>query len=155
MSTKETLLAALDEAYNKRSWHGTNLRGSLRRVAPQEAATQVKEGRHNIWEIAIHAAYWKYAVRRRITGAKRRSFALKGSDWFPRPEAVTTAAWRKDLTLLDDEHQKLRKAVEGLSVTDLIRQSGEFTFAGLIRGVAAHDLYHAGQIQLLKKMISQ
>jgi hypothetical protein len=155
MGTRRTLLATLDEAYDKKSWHGTNLRGSLRRIHPKQAAKRAQEGRHNIWEIAVHTAYWKYAVWRRITGAKRGSFALKGTDWFPRPEDLTTAAWKADLTLLDDEHQRLREAVEGISEKDLIRQSGEFTIAGLIRGVAAHDLYHAGQIQLLKKMVSE
>jgi hypothetical protein len=56
------------------------------------------------------------------------------------------------MMLLQEEHEQLRDAVESLSETELARISGEFTFAGLIRGVAARDLYHAGQIQLLKKM---
>ena len=148
-----SLLRALDEAYDKKSWHGTNLRGSLRRISPQEAAARPREGRHNICEILVHAAYWKYVVRRRITGAKRGSFPLKGSDWFPRPESLSARAWQEDIALLEEEHRKLREAIEGLSEKDLSRQSGEFTVAGLIRGVAAHDLYHAGQIQLLKKML--
>jgi hypothetical protein len=147
------LLLALEEAYNEKSWHGSNLKGSLRRVGPVEAMARLQEGRHNICEIVVHAAYWKYVVRRRITGVKRGSFPLKGSDWFPRPESWTAAAWREDIALLDEEHRKLRDTVEGLSEKDLGRNSGKFTFAGLIRGVTAHDLYHAGQIQLLKRML--
>ena len=66
------LLAILDQAYNKPSWHGTNLRGSVRRVTPAQAAWRASEGRHNIWEIVVHAAYWKYVAARRFTGSSDR-----------------------------------------------------------------------------------
>ncbi len=82
------LLAILDQAYNKPSWHGTNLRGSVRRVTPAQAAWRPGPGRHNIWEIVVHAAYWKYAAARRFTGGARGSFPLKGSNWFQRPVDV-------------------------------------------------------------------
>ena len=64
------LLAAIDEAYERKAWHGTNLRGALRGVTARQAAWRPAAGRHNLWEIALHAAYWKYAVRRRLTGEK-------------------------------------------------------------------------------------
>ncbi|HSM52280.1 MAG TPA: DinB family protein [Thermoanaerobaculia bacterium] len=152
----EMLLAALDEAYDRRSWHGTNLRGSLRGMRAEEAAWRPAPGRHNAWELAVHCAYWKYAVRRRLTGAKRGSFPLAGSSWFPRPEAGVDAeaAWRSDLRLLAAEHRALREAVAGLAPADLARRpaGGRETVAGLVRGVVAHDLYHAGQIQLLARL---
>jgi uncharacterized damage-inducible protein DinB len=149
------LLEALDEAFEKKSWHGTNLRGSLRRLTAQQAAWRPSPSRHNVWEIAVHAAYWKYAVRRRLTGEKRGSFAIKGSNWFPRPLTATEAAWRKDLALLASEHRLLRDAVARVRPADLgRRKQGTHTLAALIRGVAAHDLYHAGQIQLLKRLRS-
>ena len=106
----QQLLSILDQAYDHRSWHGTNLRDSIRRVSPRQAAWRPASGRHNIWEIVVHAAYWKYAVWRRLARKPRGAFPLKGSNWFRRPH-----------------------------------------FA-LLSGVAAHDLYHAGQIQLLKKL---
>jgi hypothetical protein len=139
---KTQLLALLDEAYDKKSWHGTNLRGSLRGVDEIRAAWRPAPGRHNIWEIALHAAYWKYAVRRRLTGAKRGSFALKGSNWFPRPDDASS--WPSALRLLALEHRQLRAAV---SAAKLNARSTH-----LIRGAAAHDFYHAGQIQLLKRL---
>ncbi|HUP47100.1 MAG TPA: DinB family protein, partial [Thermoanaerobaculia bacterium] len=74
----DIILAALDEAYERKSWHGTNLRGSLRGMTPQEAVWRPAPGRHNAWELAVHAAYWKYAVRRRLRGDKRGTFPLKG-----------------------------------------------------------------------------
>ncbi len=147
------LLDALDEAFDRRSWHGTNLRGSLRGLTASQAAWRPAAGRHNIWEIAVHAAYWKYVVRRVLTGGKRGSFPLRGSNWFLRDDGGA-AAWRRDLHLLADQHDQLRAAVAELTATRLhsLSRKGAFTYAGLIRGIAAHDLYHAGQIQLLKRL---
>jgi hypothetical protein len=148
------LLELLDEAFDARSWHGTNLRGSLRRVDAERAAWRPGPKRHNIWEIALHAAYWKYAVRRRITGEKRGCFPLVGSDWFERPIETTAEAWRSDVRLLVDEHAKLRAVVAALDDRSLARKSpgSRYSTEALVRGAAAHDLYHAGQIQLLKRL---
>ncbi len=100
------LLELLDKAYDHPSWHGPNLRNSLRGVTARQAAWRPGRGRHNIWEVAVHAAYWKYAVRRRLRGEKRGSFALKGSNWFARPASVTEKAWRADLALLEEERTR-------------------------------------------------
>jgi len=150
-----TLLRMLDEAYDHRAWHGTNLRGSLRGLTAQQAARRPAPKRHNIWEVAVHAAYWKYAVRRRLTGEKRGSFALKGSNWFARPAGpATEAAWRADLALLERSHRELCVAVEKLSPAFLGRRTPGLKTSpfDLILGVAFHDVYHAGQIQLLKRL---
>jgi len=149
-----TLLALLDEAYDRRSWHGPNLRGSLRGLRAAQAAWRPARGRHNAWELAVHAAYWKYAALRRLTGEKRGSFARAGSNWLAAPTPPTEAAWRKDLDLLADCHRRLRAAVAGLQDSDLDRRApgGQETIGRLVRGAAAHDLYHAGQIQLIKRM---
>ena len=151
----ETLLAALDRAFDRRSWHGTNLRGSLRGLKLEELAYRPQPGRHNIWELALHCAYWKYAVRRKLTGGKRGSFPLAGSDFFPRPEGrPSLSAWKEDLRILEASHHALRAAVSALRPRELARRPGRGreTVRDLVLGVAAHDLYHAGQIQLLKRM---
>lgn len=150
------LLSLIDEAYDRRSWHGTNLRGSIRGLSAADAARRPAPGRHNIWETVLHAAYWKYTVRRRITGEKRGSFALKGSNWFLRPVSLTEAAWKADIALLEREHRSLRERVLALRAGDLRRQAGrsrQSTIGFVLRGIAAHDLYHAGQIQLLKRLV--
>jgi hypothetical protein len=147
------LLRVLDEAFDRKAWHGPNLRGAIRGVGARQAARRPAPGRHNIAELVVHAAYWKYAVRRRLTGEKRGSFALSGSNWFARPDP-SEAAWRLDVALLVSEHRKLREAVAGLRDADLSRAaagSGR-SRALLIQGAAAHDVYHAGQIQLLKRL---
>jgi uncharacterized damage-inducible protein DinB len=152
--TRQVLVDLLDEAFDRRSWHGTNLRGAIRGVTSELAAWRPAEGRHNIWELVVHAAYWKYAVRRRLTGDKRGSFPIKGSNWWPRPLVGSSIEWKRDVALLLAEHARLRSAVETLPVSRLTRTelSGTFTYAALVRGAAAHDLYHAGQIQLIKRL---
>jgi uncharacterized damage-inducible protein DinB len=149
------LLEQLDEAYDRRSWHGTNLRGSIRGLSGDRALWRPSPDRHNIWEIVVHAAYWKYVARRRLTGEKRGVFPWKGSNWFPSPVPPTEDQWRADVALLGESHRRLREAVASLGDADLGRRApgGKETVAHLLRGVAAHDLYHAGQIQLLKRLL--
>jgi hypothetical protein len=149
----------VDEGFDHVSWHGTTLFGSIRGVNAARAARRPSPRRHNIWELTVHAAYWKYAVRRRLTGEKRGSFAYKGSNWFVRPSSEAPAgdserAWKSDVRLLAEEHRKLREAVIALDPRALSRQipGKRYSIAYLVRGIAAHDLYHAGQIQLLKKL---
>lgn len=141
------LLELLDEAFDRKSWHGPNLRGSIRGVTAKQAAWRPKPRAHNIWELTLHAAYWKYVVRRRITGEKRGSFVLTGSNFFPRPVEMTDKAWRADIEILESEHKKLRDVVANLPA----KNHNSRTFH-LIRGAAAHDLYHAGQIRLLRRL---
>jgi uncharacterized damage-inducible protein DinB len=150
----QLLLASLDEGYDRRSWHGTNLRGSIRGLSRAIASWRPGPQRHNIWELVVHAAYWKYAVRRRLTKEKRGSFPLAGSNWWVRPDEDSDAAWKRDIALLAAEHRALRDAVEQLPVAKWSRQApgSAFTYAALVRGAAAHDLYHAGQIQLIKRL---
>ncbi|MBP1648852.1 MAG: hypothetical protein H6Q30_2297 [Bacteroidetes bacterium] len=149
------LLSIIDEAFEKKAWHGPNLRGSLKGVDAETAAWRPARGRHNIWEIVIHAAYWKYAVRRRLLGEKRGSFPLKGSNWIAsRTSSADKAEWKKDLKLLADIHSSMREAVAGLQQKDLgvVPPGSKVTHVRTIFGIAAHDLYHAGQIQLLKRL---
>jgi hypothetical protein len=145
----DLLLALLDEAYEKRTWHGPNLKQSIRGITAERAAWRPAPGRHNIWELTLHAAYWKYTVRRKITGVKRGSFALQGSNFFARPEngKANEAAWRQDKALLDREHRALRAAVAKVLRTP----SGAKLLRYLYR-VAFHDVYHAGQIRLLRRL---
>ena len=145
---KPEILALIDEAFDKKSWHGPNLRGSIRGINAQQAAWRVAPDRHNIWELTLHAAYWKYVVRRRITGEKRGTFALPGSNFFRRPVETSEAAWKADVEILVSEHRHLREALLHLSA---VRWRDPKTLH-LIRGIAAHDLYHAGQIRLLRRL---
>jgi hypothetical protein len=161
LSSTALLLALLDEAFDRRAWHGPTLLGSIKGIRAEAAAWRPGSGRHNIWELTVHAAYWKYAVRRRLLGDKRGSFPLKGSNWFTRPGPALHSgdlegAWSADVRLLTGEHARLRAAVEQLSSRALMTAVGARgpVRAFLVRGVAAHDLYHAGQIQLIKRLMA-
>jgi uncharacterized damage-inducible protein DinB len=148
------LIQIIDESYNNRAWHGTNLRGSIRGLTVEQASWRPSPGRHNIWEVVVHCAYWKYIVRRRILGEKKGSFPLNGSNWFKRPTERTEKAWRADILLLEETHQSLRNAIAGLKPSDLKKKpfGSKWTNLQTISGIASHDLYHTGQIQLLKRL---
>jgi len=153
-SPLKQLIAGLNEAFSAKSWHGTNLKGSLRGLKWDEAAWRPAPDRHNIWELVVHAAYWKYVVRRRITGERRGGFPIAGSNWFSRSENLSERVWLEDVHLLESTHETLLKEVEKLDDQDLDRvpPGGKYPVDFLLRGVIAHDLYHAGQIQLLKRI---
>jgi hypothetical protein len=149
------LLEVVDQAFDHKSWHGTTLRGSLRGLTPVEALWRPGRDRHNIWELTLHAAYWKYAVRRRLAGEAVGSFERKPSNWPAIPEPGDASAWKRDVAFLESEHRKLREVIRGLSSAELNLRSprGVWTYAEEIHGIAAHDLYHTGQIQLIKRLM--
>ncbi|HEV3121906.1 MAG TPA: DinB family protein [Isosphaeraceae bacterium] len=151
----QLLLDLLDQAYERKAWHGPNLKGSVRGLDARRACWRPAPGRHSIAEQVLHAAYWKYAARRRLRGDAKGSFPLKGSNWFPVTETLSEAEWRGYLRLLEAEHRSLRSAIADLRPEQL-RQTpagSKVSNDALIQGIAAHDIYHAGQIQLLKRLV--
>src|SRR5262249_78470 len=150
------LLAMIDQAFDHKSWHGTNLRGSVKGISAEQAAWRPSPNRHSIWEITVHAAYWKYVVRRRLLSERRGSFPIKGSTWFERPAGrrPQEGAWKSDLALLKEMHTGMRAAIAGLAPNQLniTAPGSKVSNLALVTGIAAHDLYHAGQIQLLKRL---
>ena len=149
MKNSHLLLDVLEEGYWKKAWHGPNLKQALKGVTAKVAAWRPAAGRHNIWEEALHAAYWKYVVRRKLGGGKRGSFVLKGSNFFRRPERgqATEVAWKADKEILEKEHERWREAVKRAA-----KRGQENKAARMIYGVAFHDVYHAGQIRLLRRL---
>ncbi len=151
-----TILEMIDQAFDRRSWHGTNLKGSIKGMQAKDAAWRPAPGRHNIWELVVHAAYWKYIVRRRLLAEAKGSFPLKGSNWIERPISgyATEEAWKADVRLLIATHKSLREGVAALSPTKLHQTPPDSKVSNfeMVVGIAAHDLYHAGQIQLIKRL---
>jgi hypothetical protein len=149
---KETIIfALLDEAFQKKTWHGPNLRQAIKGVSAKQAAWRPAPGSHNIWEETLHAAYWKYMAHRRLDGGKRGSFVLRGSNFFPRPEKgkATEAAWRADRAILENEHRELVQAVR-----KVLKSPAGGKYLPMLYGVAFHDIYHAGQIRLLRRLMN-
>ena len=138
----DLLLRILEEGYRRSTWNDTNLLKAIKGVGPSEAAWRPEHGRHNIAEIVLHCAYWKYMVRRRLLGDRRRTFPLKGSDWFEVEAPMTEARWTECVKLLDDHHENLLAAA---------KQAGRAR-AEQVYGIAMHDAYHTGQVHLIRAM---
>lgn len=138
------------ETYGARSWHGPSLRGALRSVTAKQALWRPAPGWHNIWELTLHAAYWKFAVRRRLVKRLYLQFPIKGNNWFPRSEG-TEQEWKRDLKILRHEHNLLAKTVMRRSAAALRAKK----VARMVKGIALHDVYHAGQISLIKRLMTK
>ncbi len=153
-SRVDLLVRIVEEAFRRKAWHGTTLRGSLTSVDAESAVARPAAQRHNVAELALHAAYWKYRLRRRLTGEKRGRFPHKGSNWFE-VDSLDPQRWKAIVELLESEHDALLTVIRGLRDAALDRKppnGGIWTVSQLVSGIAAHDLYHTGQIQLVKRL---
>jgi hypothetical protein len=146
------LLRMLAEGYRRTAWHGPNLAAATRGLSPAQVAFRPGPGRHNIWEETVHAAYWKHIAAARLTG-DRRPFPVRGSNWFASPPSITAKDWAAARALLRESDAALAAAVEALPRTGS-RLDATRRF-DLLLGIACHDAYHAGQIQLLRRMGGQ
>ena len=153
------LLKIGDEAFDRRAWHGTPLWGAIRGVTARQALWRPGRDRrrHCIWELVLHTAYWKYIVRRRLTRDQSIEFPRTGSNFPALPAAAGQQAWRRDVALLREQHRLLRETITHFPAKRLAERGWRSTWtnAAHIYGVAAHDLYHAGQIQLLKRLMKK
>jgi hypothetical protein len=137
------------------AWHGgPTAVGAVRGVSARQAAWRPAPGRKNIWDLVLHVAYWNYAVRRRL-GSRGDRFPRSPANW-PRVRGVPDErAWSDDVALLRAEHDRL---VEAIGRVPLKRYAEPFpggkrwTLGELILGIAQHDAYHVGQIQMLKRL---
>ena len=150
----KSFVLLLEEGFGKAAWHGPNLLGSLRGLSIAELLYRPRNDGHNIWELAVHCAYWKYAVRNRLLAGKRNTFPLEGSNFFPRNKGLTVDDWRRDLALLKRQHADLKATILTLSpgTYDNRIVGSRHTVRRTVLGIAAHDIYHAGQISLLKRL---
>jgi hypothetical protein len=142
------LLGILDEAYNRRTWSGTNVRKSLRGITAAGAAWRPPHARHNVAQIVLHLAYWKTVVCGRLDPERKRPFPLAGSDWFEVPARLGEAQWAHSLKLLADAQRRLRQAVASVDLSDASKAGRDR--ARLAYGIAMHDMYHAGQIAMIR-----
>jgi len=149
------LLEMFDQAYTAPSWHGTPLKGTIRGVSAREARWRPGPKRHCIWDLVLHTAYWKCMVRRRLLRDPNISFPRDGANWPALPDKPDNAAWRRDRALLDEQHRLLHDAIATLQPAQLGRRGwrSKWPVKAEIYGIASHDLYHAGQIQILKRLM--
>ena len=140
----------LRRAFDGSAWHGPALLELLRKVDARTAAAKPLGNVHSIWELVLHIAAWDDAVRRRLGGQKLQ---LRAEQNFPRVSDTSTAAWRQAVTSVATTHDALVKSVGSLPDSRLAdRVPGKrYNFYFMLHGIVQHELYHAGQIAILKK----
>jgi len=141
----------LTEGYGSGAWHGPDLKAALADVSESDAFWRPGEGRHNIAEIAVHHAYCARGVYAKISGKDPGAFVLEGDDWFElsRPSQLS---WNTIRELVEREQHRLASVDHDVArgaITSPLSQAERFD---LILGITCHAVYHAGQIQLLKKL---
>jgi len=144
----------LRRAFDGEAWHGDSLFEILEGVTAARAAARPIAGAHTIWELVLHVAAWDGAVLRRLGGA---SVELADAENFPPVTDASAAAWRAALAQVRRGHAELVAAVASLPdsrLDDMVpgKEGAHYTFYYMLHGVVQHELYHAGQIALLKKM---
>lgn len=144
----------LRRAFYGDAWHGDSLFEILEGVTATQASARPVRNAHSIWELVLHISAWDAAVRRRMTGV---AVELSGDDNFPPVTDTSEAAWGRTLELVRRVHDALIGAVSNFPEARLGeqvpgKQGAHYTFYYMLHGLAQHELYHAGQIALLKKM---
>ncbi len=150
----QLLLQALEQAFTARGWQGATLSRAVAGLTPKQALWRPGPGRHSIWELVLHAAFWKHVVRHRVLGEKPPRFPRSPRNYPRLPARCDAAAWRADIALMKREHALMLETVRALRPARLEAAVGKsrWRVGELILGIAAHDLYHTGQIQLLKAL---
>ena len=143
----------LERAYSGHAWHGPSLRFVLRGVSAKQAARRASPSAHTIWELVLHITAWDRVVCERILGGKTTQLPKEQN--FPTVKHSSPTAWKKTLAELDRQHRALVKAMRGFPDRKLHHKlsGGDYSFYITMHGVVQHDLYHAGQIAVLKKMV--
>jgi uncharacterized damage-inducible protein DinB len=145
------MLALLEGSFRGPSWHGPSVKEALKGVTAAMAAARPIARAHTIGELVLHMATWKRAVALRVSGVAWNPSDVEN---FP-PFAGGEAAWKRARTRLASEHARLRAAVERLRAGRLDRPAvpGGSTCYVQIHGAISHDLWHAGQILILRRAL--
>jgi uncharacterized damage-inducible protein DinB len=153
MSEIKRIMDQLDRGFAGEAWHGPSLMQLLEGINPEDAAEHPIRGAHSIWELANHIAAWKTIVQHRAAGEAVKDVTAE-QDW-PPPFEVSEAAWTRALEDLRASHARLRGVIERLREEQLAHKAAgeEYSIYFMVHGLIQHDLYHAGQIAVLKKAL--
>ncbi len=151
MTEIERIVDQLQKAIGGRAWHGPPLMPLLSDVDAQQAVARPLKERHTIWELVLHINAWRDKVRRVLGGEEMESLPEE-EDW-PPVDDTSEEAWEKTVEELKRVHEVLIEAVSGFSEDRLDETvpGASYTFYNMLHGLVQHDLYHAGQIAILKK----
>lgn len=145
------LARTLAEGYGPGAWHGSDFKAAIADVNEGLAFRRLAPERHNIAEIALHHAYCVHMVRGRLTGTPTDPFVLQGDDWFELSDR-TRLTWNQIVGIVEQEQQQLADLVAklGKGTDSPLSDAEQFD---LVLGITCHAIYHAGQVQLIKKML--
>ena len=153
MSESARLADQIRRAFDGEAWHGDSLMEILAGVNAKTAAAKPVPNAHSIWELLLHIAAWDGAAIRRAQG---HAVQLSDAENFPPIEDTSDAAWRSDIETVKQKHDELVETVTSFPESRLQEQvpgkkEAYNNFYYLFSGIVQHELYHAGQIALLKK----
>ena len=151
MSEAKRVAELLRTALEGKTWHGPALGEVLANVTARQAATAPAVGSHSIWQLTLHAAVWAEQARIDATGGPSRELPPE-EDWPPIAD-TSEAAWSGALARLSESHAALRESIADFSDEQLLAPvpGSKWNVYQTLHGVVAHDLYHAGQIAILKR----
>lgn len=153
MSETTRIANLLTRAFEGGAWHGPSIEELLTDVTVDAAARRPIPGAHTIWEIVLHVTAWQRAVLRRLLGESVRELPEE-LDWPPVPD-TSEAAWRRAVAHLEETYKELRNVIRSLPPErldqSLVGAGREWTVYLTLHGIIQHNLYHAGQIAILKK----
>jgi uncharacterized damage-inducible protein DinB len=153
MTEIERILDQMDRTFSGDAWHGPPLKSVLEGLTAEEASNHAIANAHSIWELVLHITAWKIMMRHELMGDKAE--VRPETDWPPVWE-TSEVAWKRAVENLDESHKRLRETAAGLREDQLeekpVTRTDNSRYV-ILHGVVQHDLYHAGQIAVLKKAI--
>ena len=155
MSECSRLADQLRRAFEGNAWHGDSLVEILADVDAKTAAAHTIKNAHSIWELVLHIAAWDGSVLKRAGGSAGK---VSSKQNFPLIKDKSEAAWREAVQHTITVHYELVKAVAAFPDSRLMERvpgktAKHHTFFYNFSGIVQHELYHAGQIALLKKAV--
>ena len=147
------LNAQLGKALEGDAWHGPSVLETLEGVTVEQAAAHPIAGAHSIWELVLHLCGTYDLVLRRLGGDGRQ--LTESEDWPSTPE-TTAENWGDSIRTLKQLNEDLRHAVRNFPIERLDKPlvpEAPYTAYTQFIGITQHDLYHAGQVALLKKAL--
>ncbi len=153
MSEIRRIRGQLRAAFDGSPWHGPAVWKVLEGVEPAQAAARPVADAHTIWELVLHMAYWRRVALEALAGDSIAGHQANTPEDWNQAEETTEAAWREAREALRGTQDELLAALDGLDDGRLEETvpGREYPFYVLLHGVIQHDIYHAGQIALLKK----
>ena len=153
MSEVKKIGSKLKEIYYGPAWHGPAIKELLKGVTAKKALAKPVKGVHSIWELVLHLTTWTEVAEKRVKGEKVQQVTSE-KDW-PSNADRTEKRWKKALENLDFHQKKLLQSLEKTKdarLSEKVQRSGS-RLDTLLYGTINHEMYHAGQIGVLKKLI--